>query len=73
MFGLPRVERISTPLLVLGAEHDSVTSDDEVRSTAHAYKAEAVVFPGTGHNMMVEPGWRDVADRVREWVADKRL
>lgn len=73
VFGLPRVERITTPLLVLGAEHDSMISNDEVRSTARAYKAEAVVFPGMGHNMMVEPGWRDVADRIREWLADKGL
>ena len=73
LFGLPRIDRISTPLLVLGAEDDGMVSKNEVRSTARAYGTGAVLFPRMGHNMMVEPGWRDVAGRIREWLADRGL
>ena len=73
LFGLPRVERITTPLLVLGAEHDGVISNDEVRATAHSYRTEAVMFSGMGHNMMVEPGWRDVADHIVHWLVCRGL
>jgi hypothetical protein len=26
-----------------------------------------------GHNMMLEPAWRDVAERICEWLAIKNL
>jgi pimeloyl-ACP methyl ester carboxylesterase len=70
VFGKPRVECITTPLLVLGAEHDGMISSEEVGSTARAYGTNAVIFAGMGHNMMVEPGWHDVADCIRRWLAD---
>lgn len=73
VFGLPKAERITTPLLVLGAEHDGMISHQEVHATARTYKTEAVMFPGMGHNMMVEPAWRDPADHIREWLADRGL
>jgi pimeloyl-ACP methyl ester carboxylesterase len=73
VFGLPAVERISTPLLVLGADDDGLISTAEVRSTARAYGTEAVLFPRMGHNMMVEPEWRDVADHIIRWLADRHL
>jgi pimeloyl-ACP methyl ester carboxylesterase len=73
VFGLPAVDRITTPLLVLGADDDGLISTAEVRSTAHAYGTEAVLFPRMGHNMMVEPDWRDVADHVIRWLADRDL
>ena len=73
VFGLPKVDRITTPLLVLGADDDGLISTAEVRATARAYGTEAVLFPRMGHNMMVEPDWRDVADRIIGWLADRHL
>lgn len=70
VFGKPKVEHITTPLLVLGAEHDGMISNEEVDSTARAYGTKAMMFSGMGHNMMVEPGWHDVADCIRRWLAD---
>jgi pimeloyl-ACP methyl ester carboxylesterase len=65
---LPRPERVTAPLLVLGAEHDGCFTQDEVHATAQAYRTEAEVFPNMGHNMMLEPGWETVADRIHAWL-----
>ncbi len=73
VFRLPRVDRITTPLLVLGGDEDGMISTDEVRSTARAYGTEAVLFPKMGHNMMVESDWRSVADRIIGWLAHHNL
>ncbi len=65
---LPRPRRVNTPLLVLGAEHDGVFTFDEVHATARAYQTEAEIFPGIGHDMMLEPAWEIVARRIADWL-----
>ena len=42
----------------------SIFTVAEQRSTARAYGTTAEVFDGMGHNLMVEPGWERVADRI---------
>ncbi len=59
--------RVTTPLLVVGAEKDKCVSNGDVRATARAYGVDAEFFPG-GHNMMLEPGWSAVADRIHCWL-----
>ena len=59
---------VTTPLLVLGAESDGCITQEEVRATARAYRTEAEIFPNMGHNMMVEPGWEAVAQRIHTWL-----
>lgn len=70
--GLPQPDRVNTPMLVLGADHDGTITAKEVRATAAAYRTVAEFFP-MGHNMMLEPGWRAVAERIRDWLADRGL
>lgn len=70
---LPRTRRVATPLLVLGAEDDGATSVKEVRATARAYRAEAEFFPDMGHDMMLEPGWVAVAERIHTWLGTHGL
>lgn len=70
---LPHPGRVHTPLLVLGAADDGAVTQDEVRATADAYGTEAHIFPGMGHNMMLEAGWEDVADRIDVWLRSRRL
>lgn len=62
-----RTRRVTTPILVLGAEHDGFVSPGDVRATARAYGTEPEFF-SMGHNMMLEPGWADVAERIRDWL-----
>lgn len=72
-FRLPRPKRVTTPLLVLGAEHDGLINAKDVHWTARAYGTEAEIFPGMGHMMMLEPGWAAVAGRICSWLSDRGL
>ncbi|WP_156689912.1 alpha/beta hydrolase [Mycobacterium sp. Marseille-P9652] len=66
-----RTKRVTTPMLVLGAVHDGFVSVGDVRATARAYRTEPEFFE-MGHNMMLEPGWRDVARRIDAWLSARK-
>jgi pimeloyl-ACP methyl ester carboxylesterase len=66
-------QRVTTRLLVLGAEDDCMVTKDEVRATARAYRTQAEFFPTMGHDMMLEPGWIQVAERIHNWLCAQRL
>jgi hypothetical protein len=59
-------------MLVLGAEHDGFVSAGDVRATARAYQTEPEFF-SMGHNMMLEPGWADVAARIHVWLQTRDM
>lgn len=65
---LPRPQRVTAPMLVLGAERDGVISVKDVQATARAYDTDAEFFPDMGHDMMLEPGWYAVAARIHSWL-----
>lgn len=67
-----RTRRVRTPMLVLGAWYDGFVSVDEVRATARAYGTEPEFF-AMGHNMMLEPRWADVAERIHQWLQTRDL
>jgi pimeloyl-ACP methyl ester carboxylesterase len=64
--------RVTTPMLVLGAVHDGFVSRGAVRATARAYGTRPEFF-SMGHNMMLEPGWPDVAKRIHAWLETQDL
>jgi alpha-beta hydrolase superfamily lysophospholipase len=70
LLNLPRAKRVKTPMLGLAAANDRVFSVAEEQATAIAYGTEAVVFPDMAHDMMLEPGWPQVADRILDWVRE---
>ncbi len=72
-FRLPHPKRVTTPLLVLGAGSDGCFTAKEVHATARAYGTEAEIFPEMGHVMMLEPGWRGVAERIHFWLASQGI
>jgi pimeloyl-ACP methyl ester carboxylesterase len=65
---LPKPDLVTAPVLVLGAENDIIFTQREVRATAAAYRTEADFFPKMAHDMMLEPGWADVAERIHAWI-----
>jgi pimeloyl-ACP methyl ester carboxylesterase len=67
-----KTTRVTTPILVLGARRDGFVSVGEVHATARAYRNEPQFFD-MGHNMMLEPGWPDVADRIHAWLTARDL
>jgi pimeloyl-ACP methyl ester carboxylesterase len=58
----------AAPVLVLGAQCDGMRTMAEVSATAQAYQTAAEFFPNMGHNMMLEPGWQAVAERINGWL-----
>lgn len=70
---LPRPELVTTDMLVLGALDDGAVTPVEVRATGKAYRTEAHLFSGMGHNMMLEPGWEAVATRMDDWLSTRAL
>lgn len=73
MTRLPEPARVSTPMLVLGGADDGTITNAEVHATARAYGTEAELFDGMGHNMMLEPGWPAVAQRIEDWLGGRGL
>jgi pimeloyl-ACP methyl ester carboxylesterase len=68
-----RPNRVRTPMLVLGATDDGCFTVKEAHATARAYGTEAEIFSDMGHNMMLEPGWQAVAERIVGWLTDRGL
>ncbi len=69
---LPRPHLVTRPLLVLGGEADGSVTQNELHATAAAYGTTAELF-SMGHNMMLEPGWQSVAERIDEWLVERGL
>jgi pimeloyl-ACP methyl ester carboxylesterase len=65
---LPRPHLVTAPLLVLGAEDDVCFTHQEVLLTAAAYQTEAEFFPAMSHDVMLDPGWIAVAERIHAWL-----
>ena len=50
-----------------------ILTERELHATARAYHARAEVFLDMGHNMMLEPGWQAVAERIDSWLSGQGL
>jgi pimeloyl-ACP methyl ester carboxylesterase len=64
--------RVTAPVLVLGAVHDGAFPRAEVDDTARTYCTDAEFFD-MGHDMMLEPGWETVAERIHDWLGARGL
>jgi pimeloyl-ACP methyl ester carboxylesterase len=73
VYKLPDPGSVTTPMLVLGAERDGCFTTEEVHATSRAYRTEAEIFASMGHNMMLEPGWQAVAERIDGWLSGQGL
>jgi len=71
IFSLPRPKRVKVPMLVLGAANDRIFTVPEVEATARAYGTTATIFPDMAHDMILEPGWREVADTILAWLDER--
>jgi pimeloyl-ACP methyl ester carboxylesterase len=72
-FNLVKTARVTTPLLVLGGEEDATYLPSEVCATARAYGTEASIIANIGHEMMLEPEWETVAERILSWLSERGL
>ena len=66
---LPRRARPSkAPVLVLGSPDDRLMPLADVRQVAEHYGAELRLFPGMGHDLMLDAGWQEPLDALLDWV-----
>ncbi len=56
------------PMLVMGAEDDTLFSTEDIAATARAYDADLHLIPGMAHAMMLEANWREAADALADWL-----
>ncbi len=63
-------KKIKTPLMVIGAGKDKAVAPESVRKTAHIYKVNPLIFDELGHDMMLEPGYKAVADSIIRWFKE---
>jgi pimeloyl-ACP methyl ester carboxylesterase len=61
-------EAIASPTFVIAGENDVCFSVEEQESLAKALNARYDLLPATAHNIMIEPRWREAADRIDAWI-----
>jgi pimeloyl-ACP methyl ester carboxylesterase len=61
-------ENVRTPMLVLAAEKDAAISEPALRRSAAFYKADYIVVNDAGHNLMMEPNYRETAEAIHMWL-----
>jgi alpha-beta hydrolase superfamily lysophospholipase len=57
-------------VLVLAAEADGFLTAADAQHIARAYGTSAEYFHGMGHDLMLDPGWQNVADRIERWLGE---
>ena len=69
---LPKTGKINgVPMLVLGSPDDLLISQKDVERAAKTYNADMKLFPGMGHNMMLDVGWENVVQEIADWLDAK--
>jgi pimeloyl-ACP methyl ester carboxylesterase len=59
---------ISSPILVIAGEKDVLTPPSTGRALADFYGADYRYLRGRGHNVLLEPNWRETADMIGDWL-----
>jgi pimeloyl-ACP methyl ester carboxylesterase len=60
------------PLLILGSPDDRIVSAAALTRAARRYAAAPLLFPGMGHDLMLDARWREPIDAILDWL-DKDL
>lgn len=66
-------EHVKTPLLWLAGEKDAVIRVESERESAAYYRADFVVVPDAGHNLMMECSYRETADTIHNWLIKRGI
>jgi pimeloyl-ACP methyl ester carboxylesterase len=56
------------PVLVLGSPDDRVVSAGALARAARRYGAAPLLFPGMGHDLMLDARWREPIDAILDWL-----
>ncbi|HTR17717.1 MAG TPA: alpha/beta hydrolase [Acetobacteraceae bacterium] len=63
------VTRPEIPTLVMGGAEDAVFPAGQLYTTALPWRARSVVVQDAGHMLMIDPGWEQAAQALRDWLA----
>jgi len=66
LFRFASPQKVQTPVIVMGAEADRIFASAEIEKTARAAGGKATMFGGMAHDMMLEDGWKKVAEQILE-------
>jgi pimeloyl-ACP methyl ester carboxylesterase len=64
-------KNIDCPILALGVEQDLLVPPGYVRALADLSGADFHLVAGRGHNLLLEPKWRETAGLISEWLIEK--
>jgi pimeloyl-ACP methyl ester carboxylesterase len=56
------------PMLVMGSPDDRVVPRKSLDRTAARYGAAPLLFPGMGHDLMLDAGWVEPIDAILDWL-----
>lgn len=56
------------PVLVAGSPDDRIVSQAALRRVATTYGGAPLLFPGMGHDMMLDVGWMEPIDAILDWL-----
>lgn len=65
---VPKSLSSKVPILILGSKKDYMISEKSTIFTGSTYKTEPVIFPDLSHDMMLDPNWEAVADRILDFL-----
>jgi pimeloyl-ACP methyl ester carboxylesterase len=66
---LPVYRNIKTPLLIVGGEKDYLIPEKATRKMAELYNTEPIIVKNAPHNIMMEAGWKDIAEKISKFLA----
>jgi pimeloyl-ACP methyl ester carboxylesterase len=66
---LPDYKKVKTPLMIIGGEKDYLIPEKATRKMADLYKTEAYIVKNAPHNIMMESGWENVAEKISTFLA----
>jgi alpha-beta hydrolase superfamily lysophospholipase len=55
-------------LLVVGSPDDKVVSAAALTRAARGYGGAPLLFPGMGHDLMLDAGWAEPIDAILDWL-----
>jgi pimeloyl-ACP methyl ester carboxylesterase len=56
------------PVLVVGSPDDRVVSRSALQRAATRYGGAPLLFPGMGHDLMLDARWREPIDAILDWL-----
>ncbi len=56
------------PVLVVGSPDDRIVSRAALTRVARRYGGAPLLFPGMGHDMMLDARWREPIDAILDWL-----